>query len=113
MSRQVVLSGGFDDLRSRHLRLVQEASKLGEVMVLLWPDDALERLTGRAPKFPLTARLYMLNAVRFVHRALPLAELGEPNSLPELKDFQPQVWVDEETAANAARAAFCRTRGLE
>lgn len=113
MSRLVVLSGGFDDLRSRHLRLLHEASKLGDLTVLLWPDEALARLTGRPPKFPLSERLYLLNAVRFVTRTLPVPELAEPNALPEVKGLQPQVWVDDEIDANPTRAAFCQNRGLE
>lgn len=113
MSRQVMLSGAFDDLRSRHLRLLHEASRLGEVTVLLWPDEALERLTGRPPKFPLSERLYLLNAVRFVSRTLLLPGLAEPDTLPDLEGLQPQVWADDEIDANATRAAFCRNRGLE
>ncbi len=54
---QVVVSGGFDDLRARHVRLLEEAAKLGELTVLLWPDETLQCLTGRPPKFPLAERL--------------------------------------------------------
>jgi glycerol-3-phosphate cytidylyltransferase-like family protein len=42
--RQVVVSGGFDDIKSRDLRFLEEAAKLGEVSVLLWPDETLQRL---------------------------------------------------------------------
>ncbi len=43
---RVILSGSFDDLRSRHVRLLQEAGRLGPVHVLLWSDDAVRALTG-------------------------------------------------------------------
>jgi glycerol-3-phosphate cytidylyltransferase-like family protein len=49
--KQVVVSGVFDDIKSRDLRFLEEASKLGELSVLLWPDAALQKLTGKAPKF--------------------------------------------------------------
>ena len=49
---QAVVSGGFDDLRSRQLRFLEEAAKLGELTVLLWPDEALQQQTGQAPEVP-------------------------------------------------------------
>jgi len=30
--------------------------------VLLWPDETLRKLTGKAPNLPLAERLYFLNA---------------------------------------------------
>ena len=111
--RQVVVSGGFDDLRSRHLRFLEEAAKLGELTVLLWPDEVIAEQTGQAPKFPLAERLYFLNAVRYVGRVLPLAAPVDANALPELERPAPQIWVDEWTAANASRRAYCRQNGLE
>jgi len=63
-AKQVVASGAFDDIRSRDLRFLQEASRLGELCVLLWSDDLVEQVTGHPPKFPLAERYYFLNAVR-------------------------------------------------
>lgn len=109
----VVVSAGFDDLRSPHLRFLQEASRRGPVTVLLWPDEVLERETGRPPKFPLAERLYLLRAVRYVARAIPLAPGADPDTLPELASGQPQLWLDVESDANERRQAYCRGRGLE
>lgn len=113
MIPSVVVNGGFDDLRARDLRFLDEAAKLGPVTVLLWPDETLHRQLGKPPKFPLGERRYLLDAVRYVARVVPLAAGADVNALPELEDFQPQVWVDVESRANAARRAFCRQRGLE
>ena len=38
--------------------------------MLLWPDATLQKLTGKAPKFPLAERQYFLNAVRYVSRVI-------------------------------------------
>ena len=48
----VIASGSFDNLRSRHVRLLEEAAKLGELHVLLWSDEVARRLEGKAPRFP-------------------------------------------------------------
>ena len=113
MPTQVVVTGGFDDLRSRHLRFLEEAAKLGELTVLLWPDAALQSLTGKPPKLPLAERRYLLNAVRCVGRVVPVPGPIAPDALPAAAALRPDVWVDGECRANAARQAFCRTRGLE
>jgi len=113
VNQQLVVSGGLDDLRSPHLRFLEEASKLGDVTILLWPDEMLHRQTGEPPKFPLAERLYLLNAVRYVMRVIPLPAPMDFTTLPRLDEFQPQVWVDEENETNAARYAYCRRHGLE
>jgi len=109
----VVVSGGFDDLRARGMRFLQEAAQLGDLTVLLWPDETLQQLTGQPPKFPLAERRYLLEAVRYVTQVIPTAASLDINTLPELPGFQPRLWVDEEKPSNAARRAHCGQRNLE
>lgn len=109
---QVVVTGGFDDLRSHHLRFLQEAAALGDVTVLLWPDKALQEVTSKPPKFGWLERLYLLSAVRYVTQVIPAPDPLDIHTLPALDGFRPQLWVDEENQANAPRAAYCRRQGL-
>lgn len=104
----VVISGGFDDLRSRDLRFLEEAAKLGALTVLLWNDDTIRQSTGAAPKFPLAERRYFLEAVRYVTRVLELADQPAPDSLPNMAELQPQIWADVPATANSTREQFCR-----
>lgn len=113
LSKQVIVSGGFDDIRSPQIRFLQGASKLGELTVLLWPDEMLEQQYGKAPMFPLAERLYFLNAVRYISRVIPLPEQIDVNSLPRLQDPLPDLWVDEETSQTPARRDYCLRHGLE
>ncbi len=103
---QVVVSGGFDDIRSRDLRFLEEASKLGELTVLLWPDSVLEKLAGKAPKFSAAERGYFLNAVRYISKVAEADVNADFNALP--KSIRADIWADVETAANPAREKFCR-----
>ncbi len=112
LPKQVIVSGGFDDLCSRDLRFFEEAAKLGEVTALLWPDDALQRLTGHAPKFPLVERLYLLNAVRYVSKVIPADAAIKTDELPGGIAAYPDVWADREPFAGRARENFCRERNL-
>ena len=101
---QVVVSGGFDDIKSRDLRFLEESAKLGELTVLLWPDETLQRLTGKAPKFPLAERKYFLNAVRYVSRVIEADGSAGFDALP--KNLKADIWAGAGATANAARDKF-------
>lgn len=111
MSRSIIVSGAFDDLRSQHLRFLEEAAKLGDLSVVLWPDAALQKLTGSAPKFPLAERLYFLNAVRYVSRVIVAEASLSFDQLP--RDCRAEVWADLEASANAGREHFARASGMD
>jgi cytidyltransferase-like protein len=113
IARQVVVAGGFDDIRSNQLRFLEEAARYGELTVLLWPDQTVRELTGEPPIFPEAERLYFLNAIRYVSRVIPATGAVNPNELPDLGDVHPKVWVDGEGPGNEARQAFCRRQGME
>lgn len=86
--KQVVVSGSFDDLRSRHIRLLHEASKLGTLHVLLWSD----RLVGN-PKFPEAERLYLVQAIRYV---TSVRVVDDPR---DTGPVTPDLWVNEESVS--------------
>jgi len=101
---RVIVSGRFDDIKSRDLRFLEEAAKPGELSVLLWPDVTLQRLTGKAPKFPLAERRYFLNAVRYVSRVIEADGGASFDALP--KKLRASIWADVEATANSAREKF-------
>jgi cytidyltransferase-like protein len=107
---QIVVSGPFDDLRSRELRFLDEAAKLGALTVLLWPDDTVERITGRAPKFPLAERRYLLNAVRTVKKVVVAGGTLGPYELPI--DLRADVWADYPPTATEERQIYCHARNI-
>jgi cytidyltransferase-like protein len=111
--KQIVVCGGFDNIQSRSLRFLEEAAKLGELHVLLWPDETFRQTGGKPPTFPLSERLYFLKAVRYVAGVVPLVAPVDANALPEVDGLNPSVWVDEEAEANDLRGAYCRLRGIE
>ena len=108
--KQVIVSGGFDDTKSRDLRFLAEAAKLGELTVLLWPDATLQQVNGRAPKFPLVERAYFLNAVRYVSRVVEAEVTADLNVLPE--KFRADIWADLAGDAGPAREKFCRAHSI-
>jgi cytidyltransferase-like protein len=111
LPKQIMVSGAFDDLRARDLRFLEEAAKLGELTVVLWPDTALETLTGKAPRFPFAERNYFLSAVRYVSRVIEAGATADFNSLPT--DANVDIWADVETTATAAREMSAREHKVE
>ena len=90
LAKQVIVAGGFDDIRSRDLRFLEEAARLGRLTVLLWDDRTVERLTGTPPKFPLAERNYVLNAIRYVGNVIPVGNAAL-DSLPEIPGRRPEI----------------------
>jgi cytidyltransferase-like protein len=109
---KVIVFSGLDRLNSLDFRFLQEASKLGEVHVLLWSDEAIRGITGREPRFSQVEREYVNRAVRYVSR-LDLSDAQvDPTALPERLLFKPDIWVVEEDRSTAGRQAFCAANGL-
>jgi cytidyltransferase-like protein len=111
-AKQVVVSGAFDDIRSRDLRFLEEAARLGGLTVLLWPDEVAQKWNGTPPKFPLAERLYFMQAVRYVSRIAQIGGEAMPDALPEIPGWRPQIWADIESPSNRAREAFCRQNNI-
>jgi cytidyltransferase-like protein len=75
---KILVVGGFDDLRIRHVRLLHESSRLGEVTVLLWSDEVVRAFTGARPKFSLAERQYLVGSLRFVREVVVIEHVGGP-----------------------------------
>ena len=110
----VIVSGIFDNVRSPQIRFLQEASRLGRLLVYLWPDEAVLARSGKAPKFLEAERRYFLENIRFVDQvwtgesgpvdadSLPLSALACPGT----------TWAVEESQDTPAKRAFCEKHGL-
>ena len=109
----VVVSGSFDDLKSRHVRFLHEASKLGELYLLLWSDRVVRVLEGKEPRFPQEERSYMLQALRYLSRLMLVSDLDHPDALPATPGLNPAVWAVEEKSDSIRRREVARLRGIE
>jgi cytidyltransferase-like protein len=108
----VIVAGSFDDLRSKHVRLLEEAAKWGNVHVALWSDETLQALEGRAPRFPEQERLYLLQSLRFVDQVTLVRGIIDPDALPNLGAVQPHTWIVGEESDTAGKRAYAEARGI-
>jgi cytidyltransferase-like protein len=110
--KRIVVTGSFDDLRSHRMRFLQEASRLGAVHVALWRDEDVCALEGRAPKFPLEEREYVLRVVRYV-ADVSAAPVGVArDDLPAIDGVAPDVWAVLESDDNAPKRVFAKAHGV-
>jgi cytidyltransferase-like protein len=112
-AKTVVANGSFDDLRSPHVRLLEEAAKLGDVHVLLWGDETTRRLEGRAPKFPQPERLYLLQANRYVKEVRLISRQVDRDSLPPVEGLTPDIWVVQEGSDNPRKREWSQSHQVD
>lgn len=115
--KRILVAGSFDDFRSRHVRLLHEAHRLGKVHVVLWSDRMMVAVTGRPPKFPTAERHYLVRTNRYVADVVLADDIDNhvqsAYTLSEslLRRVDPDIWLDIE--GNQGRAAFCASHGFE
>jgi cytidyltransferase-like protein len=110
--QNVVVSGSFDDIRSRQVRFLEEAARSGPVHVYLWSDTVIKRMTGAEPKFPLQERKYFLEGLRYVHKVWPVEESPGPDDLPVVAGFRPGIWIVSVNEDTPAKQKYCASQGM-
>lgn len=108
----VIISASFDDMKSRHMRLLEEASGLGAVHVLVWSDNVARSVDGKDPKFSEAERYYLVQAVKYVKEAMIFDGKLDPDGLPDL-DVRADTWIVDEKNNTPAKQIFCKSHGLD
>jgi cytidyltransferase-like protein len=111
--KNVIVTGSFDNLGSRHVRFLEEASRLGRIRALLWPDETVELLTGRAPRFPEMERLYVLRSIRFADEAEIGPAMKSAQVLPDVGPPSATVWAVLPEDDDPGKRAYCAAVGIE
>ena len=112
--RRVVVTGCYDWLHSGHVRFFEEASRHGELYVVVGHDANVRLLKGEGhPRFPQEQRRYMTASVRHVQRSMVSTGSGWMDAEPEIRSIGAQVYAVNEDGDKPEKREFCRARGLE
>ncbi len=111
--KQVVVTGSFDDIRSRHVRFLEEAAKLGLLHVVLWSDKTVLSHTGASPTFTEAERFYFVQAIRYVDQVSILRGAIDPDQIPVVGAALPQVWAVTEEQDKPPKRALSANAGIE
>jgi len=88
-AKQVVIAGTFDILHPGHVFLISEAAKLGEVTVVIARDENVLRAKGHPVIVPAKQRLFMVQALKGVSKAI-LGNPG-PDFLSIVEELNPDI----------------------
>jgi cytidyltransferase-like protein len=111
--RNVVVTGSFDNLGSRHVRLLEEASKLGHVHVMMWSDEVARFLEGKAPDFPAQERQYLLQGIRYVSDVRLVTEQVERDAIPQTDGMSAEIWAVDKASDSPQKRTHCKSHEME
>jgi cytidyltransferase-like protein len=110
--RIVAVTGSFDNLRSKTVRFLEETSKWGDLHVGLWSDETAQAMGGKSPRFPERERLYLLQALRYVHQVRVIRGIVDSNVLSGIEALRPDIWLVDEASNTPTRRAQAEARGI-
>ena len=113
--RKVIVTGSFDNLRSRQVRFLEEAARLGEVQVLLYSDAFERALNGHEVRFPQAERQYFVQSIRYVSGVTLVDGMDDRASRVLLKQVQaehPDCWAISPDDADILNS-LCPDCGIE
>ena len=109
--RRVFVSGCFDLLHSGHVAFFKEAAQLGDVYVSVGNDANVTALKQK-PMFPEEERVYMIQAVRWVHCAFVARGMGHDQSA-DLDAVRPDIFFVNEDGDQEIKRQQCAARGIQ
>lgn len=111
--KSVVVSGSFDNLRSRHIRFLEQASRLGRLHLLLYSDQLALALADQRTVFPEEERSYFLNAVRYVDQLTLVSTMDDPHTIPQVDQLKPDIWAVRQSHDHPRKRTFCQDHGID
>ena len=113
LSKNIMVTGDFDNIRSPQIRFLQEASRLGDLHVFLWSDALIRSIRGISPKFSEVVRSYVLESNRFVKHVSLIHKLDNVTGVPHFdsKSPVPLTWVVNGEQAREEQKTFCTRNG--
>jgi cytidyltransferase-like protein len=111
--KKVLVSGCFDLLHAGHIAFFKKASTYGELYVSVGTDQNISHLKGKAPYFSQEERLYIVNAVKYVHQAFLSSGSGILDFKPDLIRLRPEVFIVNSDGHSEEKEKLCEENGVE
>ena len=111
-NKTIVVSGGFDPIHVGHVRMIQEASVFGDVIVILNSDDWLIKKKGYT-FMPFEERAEILTSIKGVTKVVPTIDLD--NTVCEtLRQLKPTYFANggDRKEGNVPEENVCKREGI-
>jgi len=112
--KKVIVTGSFDWFHSGHVRFLEEASALGDLIVVVGHDANIRLLKGAGhPLLPEQERCYAVASIKYVHQALISTGHGWLDAEPEIQRLKPDIYAVNEDGNKGGKREYCQKLGLE
>ena len=111
--KRIAVSGGLDPIHVGHIRMMQEASKLGDLIVFLNSDDFLMRKKGYV-FMTFEQRKEIIESIKYVKEVV--AVIDTDNTVCNtLNKYRPDIFVNggDRTKDNVPEVTVCKHLGIE
>ncbi len=109
---KVFVSGCFDVLHSGHIRFFEEAAQYGDLYVSIGSDKTVKELKNRETLYNENERLYMVSALRSVHKAFIAGGSGKLDFADELKNIKPDIFFVNSDGDSNEKRQFVEGLGI-
>lgn len=112
--KKVMVSGCFDWVHTGHVRFFEEASAYGDLYVVVGHDANLRLLKGEGhPLFPQQERLYWVQSIRHVKKAILSTGSGWLDAEPEVRSIKPDIFIVNQDGDRPEKRAFFKEMNIE
>jgi len=110
---RVVVSGGFDPLHKGHVDLFEEASKLGELTVIVNSDKFLHEKKGYI-FMPLEERMHIVHSIKYVAHVMEVIDTDD-TVCETLRVIKPDVFCNggDRNKENIPEVDTCKELNIE
>jgi len=110
--QRVFVSGCFDLLHSGHVAFFKQASMHGDLYVSVGNDANIRQLKHHDPMFPEDERVYMVQAIRYVHKAFVAQGMGH-DQLTDLQSCAADIFFVNEDGDKPEKQEVCKRLGIK
>jgi D-beta-D-heptose 7-phosphate kinase/D-beta-D-heptose 1-phosphate adenosyltransferase len=114
----VAVSGGFDPIHIGHIRMIKEARKLGDYLVVILNNDNWLKKKKGYVFMPQNERKEILEAIEGVDKVIITHHPKNPKDMSvcvELKKIKPNIFANggDRTRKNIPEVAVCKEIGCK
>lgn len=111
--KKVFVSGCYDMLHSGHVAFFAEAAKLGDLYVGIGSDRTIQQLKNRKTINTDQERLYMVSALKSVHKAWINRGSGIMDFEEDVRELEPDIFFVNSDGHSPIKEAFCKNMGIQ
>ncbi|HEY5499072.1 MAG TPA: adenylyltransferase/cytidyltransferase family protein [Bacteroidales bacterium] len=111
--KTVMVSGCFDLLHGGHIAFFKTAASYGKLYVAIGQDQNLLMLKGKSPYFSQMERRFIVESIKYVHKAFISSGNGMLDFEPDLRKIKPNIFIVNEDGDKPEKKQLCEQLGIQ